>query len=68
MNLPKQVLLREVGPRDGLQAEKAFLPTQEKIELINALSQTGLHYIEATSFVHPKAIPQLADTRKSLTV
>ncbi|HPA14576.1 MAG TPA: hydroxymethylglutaryl-CoA lyase [Desulfobacterales bacterium] len=67
MNLPKQVMLREVGPRDGLQAEKAFLPTEEKIELINALSKTGLCYIEATSFVHPKAIPQLADAEELLS-
>lgn len=60
-------MLREVGPRDGLQAEKAFLPTEEKIELINALSKTGLCYIEATSFVHPKAIPQLADAEELLS-
>lgn len=51
----------EVGPRDGLQNECAFIPTEDKIALIDALSETGLKRIEATSFVSPKAIPQLAD-------
>ncbi|MGM9949546.1 MAG: hydroxymethylglutaryl-CoA lyase [Lysinibacillus sp.] len=61
MQLPKRVLIKEVGPRDGLQNESAFIPTEEKIQLINRLSETGLGYIEVTSFVHPKWIPQLAD-------
>lgn len=61
MELPKRVQLKEVGPRDGLQNEKAFIPTEEKIKLIDRLSDTGLEYIEVTSFVHPKWIPQLAD-------
>jgi len=51
----------EVGPRDGLQNEKAIVPTATKIELINRLSACGLRTIEATSFVSPKWIPQLAD-------
>lgn len=51
----------EVSPRDGLQNEKNFVPTETKIELIDLLSQTGLSVVEATSFVSPKAIPQLAD-------
>lgn len=51
----------EVGPRDGLQNEKAIVPTAIKIELIDRLSATGLQTIEATSFVSPKWIPQLAD-------
>lgn len=55
------VILVEVGPRDGLQYEAGFFPTQGKIKLIDMLSQTGLTRIEATSFVHPKAVPQLAD-------
>jgi hydroxymethylglutaryl-CoA lyase len=58
---PKQVTIKEVGPRDGLQNEKAFIETIDKIAWINQLSQTGLTYIEITSFVHPKWIPQLAD-------
>jgi len=61
MSLPKSVKLVEVGPRDGLQNEKNIIPTPIKIELINRLSETGLTVIEATSFVSPKWIPQLAD-------
>lgn len=59
--LPKFVHIKEVGPRDGLQNEKMFLPTSEKIEWINMLSDSGLEMIEFTSFVHPKWIPALAD-------
>ncbi|NUS72836.1 MAG: hydroxymethylglutaryl-CoA lyase [Corynebacteriales bacterium] len=55
-----RISIREVGPRDGLQNENP-LPTAAKIELIDALSETGLQRIEAVSFVHPKAIPQMAD-------
>jgi hydroxymethylglutaryl-CoA lyase len=58
--LPDRISLREVGPRDGLQNE-APVPTQAKVELIDALSKTGVSRIEAVSFVHPKAIPQMAD-------
>ena len=61
MTLPKSVKIYEVGPRDGLQNEKTNIPTDVKVELINRLSDTGLNYIEATSFVSPKAIPQLGD-------
>ncbi|KTD48666.1 hydroxymethylglutaryl-CoA lyase [Legionella rubrilucens] len=61
MNYPKEVTLVEVGPRDGLQNEITFVSTRKKIELINQLSQSGLKRIEATSFVSPKAIPQLSD-------
>lgn len=58
--IPPQVSLREVGPRDGLQNEDP-VPTDGKVALIDALSTTGLRRIEAVSFVHPKAIPQMAD-------
>lgn len=61
MSIPDKVKIYEVGPRDGLQNEKAEIPTDVKIELINRLSATGLKHIEATSFVSPKAIPQLGD-------
>jgi hydroxymethylglutaryl-CoA lyase len=57
---PSNVSIREVGPRDGLQNEDP-VPTAAKIELLDALSQTGVRRIEAVSFVHPKAIPQMAD-------
>ena len=59
--LPRHARIVEVGPRDGLQNEKTFLPTATKIELIDRLSDTGLQTIEATSFVSPKWVPQLAD-------
>ena len=59
--LPARVRIVEVGPRDGLQNEKALIPTADKIELIDRLSATGLQSIEATSFVSPKWVPQLAD-------
>jgi len=59
-DLPASISLREVGPRDGLQNEDP-VPTDAKIELIDALSRTGVRRIEAVSFVHPKAIPQMAD-------
>lgn len=61
MDYPKHVTIIEVGPRDGLQNESAFVSSAHKIELINLLSQTGLTQIEVTSFVSEKAIPQLAD-------
>ncbi|KTC88277.1 hydroxymethylglutaryl-CoA lyase [Legionella cincinnatiensis] len=61
MDYPQQITIIEVGPRDGLQNEAAFVFSKHKIELINLLSQSGLHYIEVTSFVSAKAIPQLAD-------
>ncbi|MFL6138158.1 MAG: hydroxymethylglutaryl-CoA lyase [Frankiaceae bacterium] len=59
-DLPASISLREVGPRDGLQNE-APVPTEAKVALIDALSTTGVGRIEAVSFVHPKAIPQMAD-------
>ncbi|KMM77550.1 hydroxymethylglutaryl-CoA lyase [Xanthomonas sp. NCPPB 1128] len=55
------VRIVEVGPRDGLQNEKAWVATEDKIELIARLGRTGLRSIEATSFVSPKWVPQLAD-------
>jgi hydroxymethylglutaryl-CoA lyase len=61
MALPASVRIVEVGPRDGLQNEKAIIPTAAKIELVDRLSATGLRTIEATSFVSPKWVPQLAD-------
>lgn len=58
--LPKAVSIREVGPRDGLQNEDP-VPTDAKVALLDALSATGVRRIEAVSFVHPRAIPQMAD-------
>ena len=59
--MPEPVTVYEVGPRDGLQNEPGFVPTADKIALIDLLSETGLARIEATSFVSPKWVPQMAD-------
>lgn len=59
-DLPDRISLREVGPRDGLQNEDP-VSTEAKIALIDALSHTGVQRIEAVSFVHPRAIPQMSD-------
>ncbi|HEX6734159.1 MAG TPA: hydroxymethylglutaryl-CoA lyase [Azonexus sp.] len=61
MSLPSQVKIVEVGPRDGLQNEAQIVPTPIKIELIDRLADAGLRSIEATSFVSPKWVPQMAD-------
>jgi len=58
---PEKIQITEVGPRDGLQNQPSLISTQTKIELINALSETGLTQIEATAFVNPTWVPQLAD-------
>ena len=67
MNLPKAVKMVEVGPRDGLQNESTQVPTAVKIDLINRLSDTGLSVIEATSFVSPRWVPQMADNAAVMT-
>lgn len=66
MNWPTSVRVIEVGPRDGLQNEKAAIPTEGKVALIRALAAAGLRSIQATSFVHPKWVPQLADAEAVL--
>jgi hydroxymethylglutaryl-CoA lyase len=61
MRLPDRVTLCEVGTRDGFQIEPEFIPTDAKVEVVDLLSAAGLPRIEVTSFVHPKAVPQLRD-------
>lgn len=61
---PKKVSIFEVGPRDGLQPEPEFIPTEKKIELVNRLTDAGCQRIEVTSFVHPKWVPQMADAKE----
>jgi len=61
MALPAKVKMVEVGPRDGLQNEAVNVPTAAKIELIDRLTETGLPVVEATAFVSPKWVPQMAD-------
>jgi hydroxymethylglutaryl-CoA lyase len=62
----KEARIREVGPRDGFQNEPEIVPTEVKVELINALARTGLKRLEITSFVRPDVIPQLADAAEVL--
>ena len=64
MRLPARVVICEVGPRDGLQNERVNVPTAGKIRLIEALTEAGIHRMEATSFVSPKWIPNLADAEE----
>ncbi len=61
-----RLYVNDVAVRDGFQIEKVFVPTATKVELINQLSRTGLHKIEVTSFVSPKAVPALADADQVL--
>jgi hydroxymethylglutaryl-CoA lyase len=67
MKLPESVEITEVGPRDGFQNLKTFIPTEVKIQCIEKLVESGLKRIEVTSFVHPKAVPQMADAAEVLT-
>jgi hydroxymethylglutaryl-CoA lyase len=62
LNLPQRVSIREVGPRDGLQNEDVILTTAQKLQLIDALANSGLTEIEVGSFVRPQNVPQMADT------
>jgi hydroxymethylglutaryl-CoA lyase len=66
VQLPERVTIVEVGPRDGLQNEPGTVPTDVKIGFIDRLSRTGLSVVEATSFVHPTWVPQLADAAEVL--
>lgn len=59
----RRIYMQEVGTRDGLQAESAFVPSDEKIALVNSLSRAGMAKIEVTAFVSPKAIPALSDAQ-----
>lgn len=61
-----RIYVNDVAVRDGFQIEKVFVPTATKVELVNQLSRTGLHKIEVTSFVSPKAVPALADANEVL--
>src|SRR5207245_7476316 len=64
MKLPARVTICEVGTRDGFQIEPDFIPTEQKIEVVDLLSEAGVPRIEVTSFVHPKAVPQLRDAEQ----
>ncbi|GEN54024.1 hydroxymethylglutaryl-CoA lyase [Halobacillus faecis] len=64
MEWPEKVTIKEVGPRDGLQNEPVEVPLQDKVAWIDLLSEAGYSYIEFSSFVHPKWIPQLKDAKE----
>src|SRR6266511_3676514 len=64
MKLPARVTICEVGTRDGFQIEPDFIPTEQKVEVVNLLSEAGVARIEVTSFVHPKVVPQLRDAEE----
>lgn len=64
LSLPSKVIICEVAPRDGFQAESEWIPTEKKVEIIRNLATTGIQSMEITSFVHPKAIPQLKDAEE----
>ncbi len=61
MNNPDRVIIEEQGLRDGIQSEKKIVPTEKKLRLIDELIEAGLTHIQVASFVHPKAVPQMAD-------
>lgn len=60
-DMPRRVFIKEEGPREGFQIERRAIPTADKIRLIDALSDTGLTYMQVTSFVHPDKVPGMAD-------
>ncbi|MBU8878704.1 hydroxymethylglutaryl-CoA lyase [Bacillus sp. FJAT-29790] len=62
--LPSKVTICEVAPRDGFQAEPEWIPTEQKLRIIRELAKTGVKSMEITSFVHPRAIPQLKDAEE----
>jgi len=61
MQYPSRVTIVEVGPRDGFQVERTFIPTELKVEVVDAIARAGVRKIETSSFVSPKFVPQLAD-------
>ena len=64
---PQKIVIEEQGLRDGLQSEKPFIPTDKKLEMINAVVDAGIKRIQVTSFVHPKLVPQMADAEAICT-
>ena len=61
MSFPSSIKIREVGPREGFQTSRKVIPTEKKLELISKLNETGVKFIEITSFVRPDKVPQMAD-------
>lgn len=67
MGFPSHASVIEVGPRDGLQSEPNFVPTEEKVALVNGLIDAGIRHLEVTSFVSPRAVPQMRDASQVLS-
>ncbi|GLS30058.1 hydroxymethylglutaryl-CoA lyase [Mesorhizobium albiziae] len=67
MGFPSHARVVEVGPRDGLQSEPEFVPTEEKFALVNSLIDAGIRHLEVTSFVSPRAVPQMRDASEVLS-
>ena len=67
LKMPERVVVAEVGPRDGLQSFARWVSTEDKIAIVNLLSDAGLPVIEVTSFAHPKVVPMLTDAEQVLT-
>ena len=66
--MKQRIYVNDVAVRDGFQIERDFVPTETKVELIDELSQTGLAKIEVTSFVSPKAVPNMRDAEQVLSL
>ena len=64
MKFPEKIKVIEVGPRDGLQSLNKWIPTQDKIKMVNLLSSANFPVIEVSSFAHPKVVPMLKDAEK----
>ena len=67
MSPPQKVKIRDVAPRDGFQSWPEFIPTDQKLEIIRSIADTGVSEIETTSFVNPKVIPQMRDAADVIT-
>ncbi|HWL13076.1 MAG TPA: hydroxymethylglutaryl-CoA lyase, partial [Ureibacillus sp.] len=66
MALPKEIVIYEVGPREGFQIEDQIIATEDKVKFVNQINQSGLKSIEVTSFVNPKLVPNMADAQAFL--
>ncbi len=67
-DMPSHIVIREVGPRDGFQAEDQFIPTDQKVRVLEELARAGVAHIQAVSFVHPGRVPQMGDAEEVLSL
>ena len=66
--LPRRVEIVEMGTRDGFQMEQRWIPTEVKAEVVDAIARAGVRIIQVTSFVHPRAVPQLRDAEEVMEI